>query len=72
MHAGHSFARISGAHFIVWHKDTITNGFDLSSIFIVYDVEYNINMPSQIIVIVREVYTNMSGQKRIRRRKKIT
>lgn len=49
----------------MWRKDTIANEFDLSSIFIVHntdDVERNINMPSQIIVIVQEVHTNMSGQ----------
>lgn len=49
----------------MWRKDTIANELDPSSIFIVHntdDVEHNINMPSQIIVIVQEVHTNMSGQ----------
>lgn len=52
-----------------WRKDTITNEFDLSSIFIVCDVKYNINMPSQIIVMAQEVYTNVSRTEEKQKRK---
>lgn len=53
-----------------WRKDTITNEFDPSSIFIVCDVKYNINMPSQIIIMAQEVYTNVSRTEEKQKRKK--